>query len=231
MIDQLSGRTKTVILARFVGQEGGQSYLHLGRISAQWAAGAFHALHNESFETVVDNFPGSIVVCDYALPPGDLDGETGGAERTAVTVKKLPAKKDLDPSVPILVPLFSVFHKDQDAFKKKILESNANAKDCILLRWENGHEGTRADMYSVARQGLTGHGYVEKKQPRFRHVFFLDAKSQRENTMILSRFDNTRGRRQEVRKYNDRSLRLDFVRIPLEEVRDAWQDSLKDEMQ
>ena len=66
-------------------------------------------------------------------------------------------------------------------------------------------------MYSVARQGLTGHGCVEEKQPRFRHVFFLDAKSQRENTVILSRFDNTHGRRQEVRKSNDRSLRLGFV--------------------
>ena len=86
-------------------------------------------------------------------------------------------------------------------------------------------------MYSVARQGLTGHGYVEKEQPHFRHVFFLDVKSQRENTVILSRVDNIHGRRQEVRKYNDRSLRLDFVRIPLEEVHDAWQDSLKDEVQ
>ena len=151
MIDQVSGRTKTVILAHFVAQEGGQSYLHLGRISAQRAAGAFHALQNESFEIVVDKFPGSIVVCDYALLPGDWDGETGGAERAAVTVTKLPAKKDLDPSVPILLPLFPVFHKDQDAFKKKILESNANAKDCILLRWENGHEGTRADMVMSRR--------------------------------------------------------------------------------
>lgn len=86
-------------------------------------------------------------------------------------------------------------------------------------------------MYSVASQGLTGHGCVEEKQPRFRHVFFLDAKSQRENTVILSRFDNTHGRRQGMQKYNDRSLRLGFVRIPLEEVRDAWQDSLKDETQ
>ena len=35
-----------------------------------------------------------------------------------------------------LVPLFPVFHKDQDAVKKKNLESNAKAKYCILLRWE-----------------------------------------------------------------------------------------------
>lgn len=69
------------------------------------------------------------------MPPGDWDGETGGPERAAVTVTKLPAKKDFDPSVPILVPLFPVFHKDQDAFKKKILKSNAKAKYCILLRW------------------------------------------------------------------------------------------------
>ena len=70
MIDQVSGRTKTVTLAHFVAQEGGQSYLHLRRVSAQRAAGAFHTLQNESFETVVDKFPGPIVVCDYA--PGRL---------------------------------------------------------------------------------------------------------------------------------------------------------------
>ncbi|KAL2054357.1 hypothetical protein ABVK25_005498 [Lepraria finkii] len=96
MIDQVSARTKAVILAHFVAQEGGQSYLHLGRVSAQRAAGALHTLQNESFETVVEKFPGSIVVCDYALPPRDLDGETGGAERAEVTVTTLPAKKDLD---------------------------------------------------------------------------------------------------------------------------------------
>lgn len=56
MIDQVSARTKTVILAHFVAQEGSQSYLHLGRVSAQRAAGAFHTLQNESFETVVEEF-------------------------------------------------------------------------------------------------------------------------------------------------------------------------------
>lgn len=189
MIDQVSARTKTVILAHFVAQVGGQSYLHFGRVSAQRAAGAFHTLQDESFETAVEKFPGSIVVFDYALPPRDLDGETGGAERAEVTVTKVTCEEGSRPSVPILVPLFPVFHKDQDAFKKKILESNANAKDYILLRRENGYEGTRADVYRVARQGLTGHGYVEKEQPHFRHVFFLDVKSQRENTVILSRVE------------------------------------------
>ena len=31
MIDQVSGPTKTVILAHFIAQEGGQSYLHLDK--------------------------------------------------------------------------------------------------------------------------------------------------------------------------------------------------------
>lgn len=217
LLDAMSGLSNTAYLARYDANDKLGPTLRIGKIKELSKAAHCVMNHENGFEDSEQ------VYLQLELRDPELPIETASIQIDRTLSYPNLGFADLHPELETsaaTIPMLCVVkfsHEDVDNLYARITKfASISNSSYTLIPWKGHEKASRAMMYRVATQGLKGD---RRRERQYRYLIFIDQKTKKDGSMLLSRFINLddTGGNCALRR------RLEISRIPVTAFNRFWE--------